>query len=92
MADKLVRVKIAESCDLHHHKGREVGPGDEIEVSESSLPWLREQGVIAPEKAKPKTRKSTKKRAAPSEKGATEPLEDDNAGRPEEAGDTPTEG
>lgn len=88
--DKLVKVTVADSCQ---YKGREVGPGDEIEVSESQLPWLREEGVIAPERAKPRTKtKSTKKRAAPSGKDATEPLEDDNADPPEEAGDTPTEG
>ena len=88
MADELVTVTIADDCELHHHRGREVGPGAELEIWASQAERLLELGVINPFKV---DKKAKSKRGAPAKKDTTELPEDDVAPQEEEA-TTPTEG
>lgn len=64
MTDR-VKVRIKEGYTGHHHRGREVEPGEVIEVLPRQAAWLHELGAIEP----------VPKEEAPVEKGP-EPTEE----------------
>jgi hypothetical protein len=74
MPERKVTVTIAPGYVGHHHQGREVFPGDEIEVWESQIEWLKKIGAIV-------TRTAANKRGSPyrapaKEEGADESVPD----------------
>jgi len=73
---KTVTVKIREDYVGHHHEGREVQPGEEIELTADRAAFLERIGAIHPIKATRKWR-SRKETSADEPEQETEPIESD---------------
>ena len=61
MAERKVKVTIADDYLGLTHQGREVAPGEEIEVWESQRDFLRSVGALASDSAVRKAKRDEKK-------------------------------
>lgn len=76
MTEKKVKVTIREGYTGHHHQGREIAPGEEIEVWESQAEFLREQGALEEPKGSRRMKKKDESESEDQDAPADEPADE----------------
>lgn len=79
-----VKVKVTDDPNGHRHEGREVEPGEVLEVWDRQAAFLEEHGIAVPYSAKKKSKKSRRKKAAKKDDASDEESGDES---PDEGAD-----